>query len=337
MKQVLVLGATGAMGRYLVPALAQNGYCVDAISLDDAPAPLEHVKYYKQNAMDDTVLARILQQKKYDAIVDFMLYAEAEFYKRHELLLQNTRHYIFLSSYRVYADLECPIKESSPRLLEVSEDSEFLGYVDTEYALFKAREEDILRRSPYINWTILRPSMVYSTYRYQLVGLEAPTFIARAQKGKPVILPENAMELHAALTWSGDITKMILGLLLNENAYGETYTAASGETITWAEVTEIYKTILHADILTVSREEYAKIFKPFRGEWYKHLYDRFYDRVIDNSKILQVTGLTASDFTGFKTAVSRELERIKDKADWQESAISAKMDEYLEIHKHIKH
>ena len=35
MKNVLVLGATGAMGVYLVPELARNGYHVDAVSLDD--------------------------------------------------------------------------------------------------------------------------------------------------------------------------------------------------------------------------------------------------------------------------------------------------------------
>lgn len=33
-KKVLVLGATGAMGQYLVPLLAEQGYQVDACALD---------------------------------------------------------------------------------------------------------------------------------------------------------------------------------------------------------------------------------------------------------------------------------------------------------------
>ncbi len=246
------------------------------------------------------------------------------------MLLQNTKHYIFLSSYRVYADLERPIKETSPRLLEVSDDAEFLSHAQTEYALYKAQEEDILRDSAYTNWTILRPSMVYSTYRYQLVGLEAPTFIARAYKKKTVVLPENAMKLHAALTWSGDVAKMILGLLLNENAFGETYTIASGEPITWAEVAACYKNLLQLDIVTVSQEEYAKIFELFPAEWYKHLYDRFYDRTIDNSKILKATGLSKHDFVNFEKGIYYELTQIKDKEIWQESTISIQMDRYLE-------
>ena len=61
----------------------------------------------------------------------------------HELLVKNTEHLIFLSSYRVYADMQHPITESAPRLLDVSEDEEFLKTED--YALPKApRCEDML-------------------------------------------------------------------------------------------------------------------------------------------------------------------------------------------------
>ena len=34
-RKVLVLGATGAMGQYLVPRLAAMGYRVDGVSIDD--------------------------------------------------------------------------------------------------------------------------------------------------------------------------------------------------------------------------------------------------------------------------------------------------------------
>ena len=36
MKKVLVLGSTGAMGRYLVPELVKLGYAVTGVSLDNA-------------------------------------------------------------------------------------------------------------------------------------------------------------------------------------------------------------------------------------------------------------------------------------------------------------
>ena len=33
-KKVLVLGATGAMARYMIPYLAENGYQVDGVALN---------------------------------------------------------------------------------------------------------------------------------------------------------------------------------------------------------------------------------------------------------------------------------------------------------------
>ena len=34
-KKVIVLGATGAMGRYLIPKLVERGFLVDAVTIDD--------------------------------------------------------------------------------------------------------------------------------------------------------------------------------------------------------------------------------------------------------------------------------------------------------------
>lgn len=328
MKNILILGATGAMGIYLVPELASMGYYVDAAALDEPRKQVKNVKYYKFNAKDDNILKDFLSKKKYDAIIDFMLYNTDEFQKRYEMLLSNTKHYIFLSSYRVYSNAETPIKETSPRLLEAA-DKEFLAREKEEYALYKARQEDILKNSSFSNWTILRPTMVYSTYRYQLVGLEANVFLYRAQNNKTIVLPENAMGIHAAMTWSGDVAKMISRLILNEKACREVFTVGSSEMNTWGEVAQYYKDIAGISFITVSIEEYKKIFKDYIGEWYKHLYDRFFDRVIDNSKILKVTDLKQLDFMPLKEGLKKELLSIKGKYEWPASDISRCMDEYL--------
>ena len=43
MKKVLVIGATGAMGRHLVPELAKLGYQVTGVSLDVQENPVPGV------------------------------------------------------------------------------------------------------------------------------------------------------------------------------------------------------------------------------------------------------------------------------------------------------
>ena len=40
------------------------------------------------------------------------------------------------------------------------------------------------------------------------------------------------------------------------------------------------------------------------------IYDRFFDRRIDNSKILSVTGLTNDDFLSIKDGIGIELAKI---------------------------
>ena len=79
MKTVLVLGASGAMGRYIVPQLAQMGYSVDAVSLD-APDPAldpPGVRRIQGNAKDGAFLDSLLA-RNYDGIVDFMIYPTVE-------------------------------------------------------------------------------------------------------------------------------------------------------------------------------------------------------------------------------------------------------------------
>ena len=115
-----------------------------------------------------------------------------------------------------------------------------------------------------------------------------------------------------------------------EDALGETFTIGSGEIITWAQVADIYRELTGLRIMTVSREEYAKVFAISPAEWYKHLYDRFFDRVIDNSKLLRVTGLRREDFMPLAQGLAHELNTIRDRHIWQPNKYSISMDAYLE-------
>ncbi len=62
-------------------------------------------------------------------------------------------------------------------------------------------------------------------------------------------------------------------------------------------------------------------------------YDRLYDRVIDNSKILKVTGLKNEDFMSVKDALEYELKKVPKDKVWEERGIhigvSGRMDKYL--------
>ena len=117
-KRVLLLGGTGAMGRYLAPELKARGFTVLITSRKDHVSDDPMIRYIKGNAKQDAFFETLMQER-YDAIVDFMIYNTESFAARRDTLLSRTDHYLFLSSYRVYADAGLtPLTEESPRLLD---------------------------------------------------------------------------------------------------------------------------------------------------------------------------------------------------------------------------
>lgn len=332
-KKALVLGGTGAMGVYLVPELQKAGCKVDVVSLDDIKSSNESIKYICADAYDNEFIAEILKNE-YDVIIDFLIYSTEAFKKRYMMFLESTNQYIYLSSYRVYADSKEPITEASPRLLDISDDREFLATDD--YALSKARGEDILTESKYGNWTIIRPSVTYSKRRFQLVSLEANIVVRRAMENKAIILPYEAFDKQASMTWAGDVAKMVLRLILNDKAYKEVFTVATAEHNTWEYVAQCYRDLIGLKTMVTDKETYIRLIS-FNEQDYKHkmwqlTYDRLFNRVIDNSKILSVTGLKQSDFMPLKEGLRTELSALPENVCWSGALndIDKKIDGYIE-------
>ena len=227
MKKILVPGGTGAMGVYLIPKLLKMGYKVDVISRDDWVSDNPNLKYIVADAKDYNYIENILKND-YDAVVDFMIYPTMEMMEKFlPLYLSNTGHYFYFSTYRVYANEEHPVKETSPRLLDVSKDEILLNRGD--YSIFKAQGEEWLKKSGFDNWTIVRPAITYSKRRFQLVTMEYDLVLRRMIEGKKVIVPQKALNVQATMSWAGDVAEMLARLVLNKVAYSETYSVCTAE------------------------------------------------------------------------------------------------------------
>ncbi len=333
-KKVLVLGGTGAMGVYVVPELLELGYKVDVLSLDDRKSDHPNLRYFQvENAKVEDTIRPYLENGNYDGIVDFMLYTTKTFSTRHKLLLDNCKHYIYLSSYRVYANEQHPITESAPQLWDVSTDEDMMK-TDT-YALAKAKQEDILENSAYNNWTAIRPAITFSKFRYQLVTLEAEVIVHRAKLGKKVLLPEGAMKAQATMTWGKDVAKMISKLLFNEKAMREHYTVATAEHNTWETVASYYHDLIGLEYEVIPTDDFLKLIDPedpFHGPRWQLEYDRMYDRIVDNTKVLEVTGLKQSDFSTVRDALALELANLPKDTVWKENPVNDRMDAYIREH-----
>lgn len=329
-KRVLILGATGAMATYLIPDLLEKGYYIDGVTLDDTKSHNNMLNYIQADAMDIEFLKKQVSYG-YDGIVDFMIYPSLELYKKYyKIFLDNTKHYIFLSTYRVYGS-KFPITEETPRIYDEERPEDFVN--EREYSIYKAQEEDFLKNSGYKNYTVIRPAITYSKRRFQLTTLEADVVIYRMIQGKTVVLPKEAMEHQATMTWAGDVAWMIAEILFNEKAMGERYTVSTAEHHTWGEIAEMYGKIGGLKYITTDAETFLKIVSG-GSDWYVYakqqlFYDRCYDRIIDNSKILKLCGKSQNELMPLEKGLEMLYKNATPKDIGCSEDINKRMDEYL--------
>lgn len=296
--RVLVLGGTGAMGEPLVRLLSRRGdeVCVTSRRKRESE---ENIHYIQGDAHDLAFVQEVLKDG-YDAIVDFMIYPTVVFKKRAQIYLDSTDQYLFLSSARVYADSKRPITESSPRLLDVCKDEVYLK--TDEYALAKARSENILFESVKKNWTIIRPYITYNTKRLQLGGLELDTWLTATLSGRPLVLPKDVGIHETTMSYGDDVAYAMMMLIGNKSAFGEVFHITGTDHMTWNEVAEIYKDVIEDQ--TGKRPEIytpdtSRVVSAVIGNATQIQYDRMYDRIFDNSKLIEAIRDTAKEEMNF--------------------------------------
>lgn len=305
MKEVLLIGGGGTLGTYTAEELLRLGHKVDVICLEDLTSDNENLTYYKAYATIE-YLEELFRRNRYDGIVNFLLYRNDKDYPPfHALLSQNTDHLIFLSSYRVYADLQHPITEEAPLLIDVEKDPVFRENED--YALSKARSERYLKDNPYPkNWTVVRPVISFSGRRLDVVMASKTEVVDAVREGRAVKVSLESKNLTAGLDWAGNTGKMIAHLLFKKETIGEAYTLSSAQNLTWGEIADIYTEVLGTRFEWVPGDFSGEKLKT-RFRW---KYDRLFDRSIDNSKVLAATGLTPADFKSIKEGIIIELKKL---------------------------
>lgn len=308
--KALLLGGTGAIGGYLQDRLVTAGWEVFVTSRR-ARAPRENITFLQGNAQDLGFLGNVLKGS-FDVVVDFMTWPQDRFAQVIDLILPSTDRYVFLSSYRVFADAPV-ITENSPRLLEECPDERYRA--GDEYAIRKAREEDMLRGSIRDNWIIVRPAITFSgagSGRFQLGTYEKDVWLWRALNGRPVPVVPEMMEKQCTLTWAGDVAQMMACLLAAPKVAGEVFNLATAQHQSWGEVLELYRTVLPVSTCSVALEQYEShcggALKEY-GYIPQVRYDRMFDRVLDNSKTLSACGLCQSDLSDVNKMLPHELRR----------------------------
>ena len=308
MEKVLLIAGGGTLGTYVTEEMVERGVSVDVICLEEYQSN-QMVTYYREK-VNFEYIKEFLAGKKYAAIVDFLHYIKVEDYENvYNLYSEHTEQIVYLSSYRIYADEEHPITETSPTWLEVDVDKEFL---ETEnYAMPKLRGETFLKSRHKKNWTIVRPVISFSNRRFDLFMYTGSSIISKVKNKERIVLPIDVKNITAGLDWAGNTGKLIGKLLLNEKALGEAFTISSGQNISWGELADIYCEVFGIDIDWISMEDFIKYGPDMSGNVWGLKYDRVFDRTTDASKVLRTTGMRKEDFKSIKDALMYEFEKIK--------------------------
>lgn len=305
-KKVLLIAGGGTLGTHVGEELLRMGCSVEVICPEEKTSGDPRLRFYRTKATTD-FLQELFAANHYDGIVNFIHYPDVrEYEKVHFMLSAATEHLIFLSSYRIYADEQHPITESAPQLLDTSRDADFLQ--NESYALAKARGERFLRSAdPDGHWTAVRPVISFSRYRFDIVNCSGRTVLERAADGKPVILPEKARLLTAGLDWAGNTGKLIAHLLFKPRTFGESYTVSGAPQMTWEQVAALYTRILGVRFEWMDTQEYLRRYAPAGAANWILTCDRFFERRIDNSRILTASGLTEKDLLSIEEGLRIEL------------------------------
>ena len=307
-KKVLLIAGGGTLGTHTCNELLRLGASVDVICPEEKASNDPRLTFHR-SLVSHELLDRLFSENRYDGVVDFIHYKDPEKYKEmYNHLRQHVDHIIFLSSYRVYANSEGKITESSPRLLDVETDEAF--FARETYALPKSVCEDWLRSEKQgEHWTIVRPVISFSCLRLDLLMYSGTAVLKDAEENRPLLLPKTVKDYGAGLDWAGNSGKLIANLLFKPHTYGETYTVYSNHGSTWGDVAKAYEEVTGVRVSWVEEDEYVESLRLDQTPWLYDVWyhDRIYNRQIDASKILAATGLTEKDFATVADGIRYEI------------------------------
>ncbi len=319
---ILVLGGTGAMGVPLVNSLSKNNQVY--VTTRSKHQSSDSVHYIQGNATDKKFLEKTLSLRHWNAIVDFMIHSEALWREILPSFLNATDQYVFISSARVYSQSDELITEETPRLLDICKDKEYLK--TNEYALAKAREENLLRDSGRNNWTIIRPSITYNTHRLQLGVFEINNWLYRVLHSRSIVFSEDIIDKLTTMTLGNDVSLGIASVIGKTEALGEAFHITYPSSLRWSEVLGIYLKVLkqrgiNPKVVLTKKSTNLK----FKAKIYQVIYCRYFNRTFDNSKIARFCNI--SEFTPPQEGLAQCLNNFLDNPkfgniDWVLEAVN---------------
>ena len=231
MKNVLVIGGSVFSGRvFSIRASKRKEFSLHVVNRGNFPMDLDGVAQYKCNRHSPRMIARLVPDIKYDALIDFCGYTPGEIRPMIEALKGRINHYIFFSTARVYADTNRFADESAP----LADNSTHVDDLVSELVNNKIRLEQELKESCAefgINYTILRPAMMYGPYNN---AARESYFVRLIARNEPVPNPIDATG-RFSFVYVMDVADAVMTCIGNEKAYNQVFNLAGKEALNYPQ------------------------------------------------------------------------------------------------------
>lgn len=209
MKNILILGGTGFVGRILSEKLLKSDYSVTFFNRGKRNANLfpEFTKITGDRNTEDIFK---IAAGRWDVVVDFSGFFPDNLETVVSLLKNSAGRYIFVSTASVYdvthpSKLKYPIKENSP-ILKCTPEQRADKHPFNFYGNKKAECESILLGADWLDVIIFRPALIYGRYD--------PTdrfyyWLYRAKNQDKILLPDDGIT-EQTNTYSEDFASVLL-------------------------------------------------------------------------------------------------------------------------------
>lgn len=281
---VLIIGGTGVLSSAVTAESLRQGLAVTMINRGNRRIP-EGVELIKSDKDDLGYIAKQLEGRTFDAVIDFLCYTGDATRKSALFYAKYTKQYFFISSCAVYDTKKLNGKEGdekSPKPLTI-----------WDYSVNKWESEKLLielLKDSSTKYTVIRPCVTYDDTRIPY-GITPQygyhwTFVSRIKSGKPIV------------TWNGgrnrcnmmrveDFAIGVVGLIGNPKAYNEEFNVCGDESPSFKEVLECIERIIgiKAKTVDIPCEFYAREVPSRKGEI---VGGRSIDSINSNKKIKRV-------------------------------------------------
>lgn len=277
--KVLLIGGTGTLSSDTTKLCINKGLDVYLINRGHRNSfEGKNVHYLIGDINNPDSAQKALSNEQFDVVIDYLTYTLETLKNRLSIFRNRTKQYIFISSATVYPITNRAISEKNT-----------LGNDGWLYAKNKRLCEEYLRANAdnlTFKYTIVRPYVTYDQKRipFPIISKQSCwNLLYRINKGYPILMPDDG-EQCVTLTSTKDFAVGIVGLFMNEKAYGEDFNIVGDAVASWNDVVKIIEHKLNkkATIIYVKANKLATKIPSISEEL---IYDKAHSHIFNNDKI----------------------------------------------------